>query len=105
MNCWKCLKSISEEPLKIGFRASCMHCSSDLHVCVNCRYYAIGKPNDCLIPGTEPIRDREKANLCEDFKPKTLQTSSPSSERAKRLFGEDELPKKKTFDSLFKEET
>lgn len=100
--CWKCKKSVSEIPIKIGFRAACPHCSSDLHVCKNCRYYALGKPNDCLVPGTEPIRDREAANFCEDFK-SLLPTASPTSNEGQRnILGEPE--KKKDFKSLFKDE-
>lgn len=91
MNCWKCAKLISEEAVKIGFRAACPHCGIDLHTCTNCRYYAKGKPNDCAIPGTEYVRDREANNFCEDFKPKL--EAKPGSE-----------PEKKKFDSLFKDD-
>lgn len=102
-HCWKCQKIVSDAPLKIGFRAACPHCSSDLHVCKNCRYYAPGKPNDCLVPGTDPIRDREAANFCEEFKPLILaDIPPPTNERARRLLGEPE--KKKDFNSLFKDE-
>lgn len=97
--CWKCKKIVSEEPVKIGFRASCPHCSSDLHVCVNCRYYAPGKPNDCAVPGTDYVRDREASNLCEEFKLKTNE-----SPRSNKLFGSEPPPKKRDFNSLFKDD-
>lgn len=87
--------------MKIGFRAACIHCGADLHVCKNCRYYAIGKPNDCLVPGTDPVTDRERSNLCEEFKPKTPAEEQKSMDKAKRLFGDDDIPKKKSFDDLF----
>ena len=93
---------MSDIPIKIGFRAACPNCSSDLHVCVNCRYYAKGKPNDCLIPGTEPIRDREAANFCEDYKPLIPAAAPPSGGQARRILGEPE--KKKDFKSLFKDD-
>ncbi len=92
MNCWKCNKNISEVPAKIGFRAVCPHCDVDLHVCKNCRYYSPGKPNDCAVPGTDYIRDREAANFCEEFKVKL--PSAPA---------ENKDPKK-NFKSLFKED-
>lgn len=100
--CWKCKKIVSEEPVKIGFRASCPHCSSDLHVCVNCRYYSPGKPNDCSVPGTDYVRDREASNLCEEFKLKT--SEPPRSSSTKPLFSDDSPPKKRDFKSLFKDE-
>jgi hypothetical protein len=91
MNCWKCKKAISDMPLKIAFRAVCPHCGIDLHTCTNCRYYAPGKPNDCAVPGTDPIRDREAANLCDEFKVKTDFSNPPESD-------------KKKFNSLFRDD-
>lgn len=102
LKCWKCKKPISEEPVKIGFRAVCIHCGVDLHVCKNCRYYSPGKPNDCLVPGTDYIRDREASNLCEEFKPTTSIQAKDPMEQAKRLFGNTDLEKKQNFDDLFK---
>lgn len=104
MDCWKCRKKISEAPIKIGFRAVCVHCEADLHVCKNCRYYSVGKPNDCLVPGTEPIRDREMFNFCEEFRPKVDAEPPASDEKARRILGVDEPVKKKDFKSLFKDE-
>lgn len=90
-NCWKCGKEL---PLfewgKVSFRATCEHCGSDLHVCKNCIHYQPGKPNDCLIPLTEYVADREKNNLCDSFK--LLGKKGPSGpsidDVSKRLFGE-----------------
>ncbi len=88
--------------MKIGFRAVCIHCDADLHVCKNCRYYSPGKPNDCLVPGTESIQDRERSNLCEDFKPRTeLENRAAIEQRARRILGEDDIKKKKDFNDLF----
>lgn len=102
MHCWKCQKPIGEFPIKIGFRAACIHCDADLHVCKNCRYYSVGKPNDCIVPGTELIQDRERSNLCEEFKPRTQREDQASHDRTRKIFGEDALKKKKDFDDLFK---
>ncbi len=101
MTCWHCSKSIGDPSVKIGFKASCIHCNSDLHVCKNCRYYVIGKPNDCIVPSTEPIRDREAANFCEEFKPRLPNSAPSSGHSAKTILGEPE--KKKDFNSLFKD--
>jgi hypothetical protein len=95
--CWKCLKEYESES-KIAFRATCPHCGRDQHVCKNCRHHAPGKPNDCNVPGTEYVRDREAANFCEDFsikKPSHSSTDDPMK-NAKKIFGED-LPKKKNL--------
>lgn len=86
--CWKCQ---GETPDPIRFRSTCPHCEIDLHCCVNCRYYSPGKPNDCIVPGTEYVRDREAANFCEDFKVKLPQGKMETED------------KKKKFLSLFKD--
>lgn len=110
--CWKCGKNASDVPVKIGFRALCPHCSAALHSCYGCRYYTPGKPNDCAVPGTDSIRDREAVNFCEEFAFK-VDAPNPdlhrnSLERARRLLGESsaepEKPDEKNkFNSLFKE--
>lgn len=89
MNCWKCGKSLLDT--KITFRASCEACLSDLHCCKNCKFYKPGQPNDCMVPGTEYIADREKSNLCEEFSPLGKFSSPPNKDVAK-----------KRFDDLFK---
>lgn len=98
IECWKCHRQI-ESGSKISFRAVCIYCGIDWHVCKNCRYYAPGKPNDCAVPGTEFVRDREAANFCEDFaikNPSSRQSEDPLK-IAKKLFGEDPPEKKNPF--------
>ena len=105
MKCWHCGGDLIDPPQgKIAFKAICDHCSAYLHCCKNCKNYKPGKPNDCLVPNTEFVRDRAAANYCEElvlFKdpPKI---SSNAKDAAKRLFGDDEFPEKKDLNSLFK---
>jgi hypothetical protein len=94
MDCWKCRKKISDEAGPIGYRAQCPHCDIDLHACLNCRFYTPGKPNDCAVPGTDWVKDRERMNLCDEFEAKKEGGSVPPP-----------TSKKKGFDSLFKDET
>ncbi|MBI5346255.1 MAG: hypothetical protein HZB76_03850 [Chlamydiae bacterium] len=86
MYCFKCKKKL-DTPKKVGFRDSCLYCGADLHVCKNCRHYAPGKPNDCNVPNTEFVKDRERFNFCEDFSP----LDTPSMEKTHR---KDEIAKK-----------
>lgn len=68
MKCWHCGKEQNDPPNgKLSFRATCEKCHSWLHCCRNCQNYKPGLPNDCKIPGTEYIADREAANFCEEF--------------------------------------
>lgn len=90
MECWKCGKEIVKIDQKITFRSYCEACQADLHCCKNCKFYKPGQPNDCMIPGTDFVKDREMANFCEEFS--VLGTLVPSK-------NEDG---KKRFDDLFK---
>jgi hypothetical protein len=51
----------------IGREDFCHHCRSDLHCCLNCRFYNEYAHNKCLEPKSEYISYREKANFCEYF--------------------------------------
>ncbi len=91
MYCIKCGTFQEERLGKISFRAECDFCGASLHSCVHCKYYKIGLPNDCQIPGTERIVDREAANFCDEFAPLPQPTPKSSASDAK-----------KRFDDLFK---
>ena len=92
MTCWRCFFPI--EIKKLSFREQCPKCGVDLHVCLACRFYFPGKPNDCAVPGTDWVRERDRMNLCDEFSVK-LQSEKKSPEedakiRAKKILGFDE---------------
>ncbi len=107
MYCHKCKKKLELPNKKIGFKDRCFFCEADLHVCKNCRFYSIGKPNDCLASNTDYVSDREKYNFCEEFSFKdTLNQQHLKSKKdiAKKLFDDiDDIDLDKDFDSLFKD--
>ena len=105
MICYKCKFKIDLTGTKLKFRDTCDNCGVDLHVCRNCKYYLVGKPNDCIVPNTEYIADREKFNFCEDFVPIEKEKEKPldKTDISKKLFGEDnDGDSPSSFDSLFK---
>lgn len=91
MKCWKCGATNEDPPGgKLPFRSTCEKCHSWLHCCKNCKNYRPGLPNDCAVPGTEYIADREANNFCDEFQ---LLGSGPSKtvdpkDVLRRLFGE-----------------
>lgn len=86
MNCWSCGKQLSEPSFgKLSFRATCDHCGAALHCCQNCKYYKPGAPNDCAVPGTEFVSDRQAINFCEEFSLLGI-APSPKNENAKKKF-------------------
>jgi hypothetical protein len=104
MKCWKCHKDLEDPSTKhLPFRATCDYCSAWLHCCVNCEHYQPGLPNECKIPGTEQIADREACNFCDEFTLKTATSSSKGSinDASRKLFGEEIEHPKKSFDDLF----
>jgi len=91
MYCAKCGGFQEENALeKISFRAECAGCGASLHSCVNCKYYQEGLSNDCQIPGTERVSDREAGNFCDEFKP------------SDKVHPKRKSDGKKGFDDLFK---
>lgn len=93
---------------RLPFRAICEGCDAWLRCCRNCAYYQPGLPNDCRVPGTESIADRETGNLCEEFKilGKGPSASADLSDVSKKLFGDsieesNDQDAKGRFDDLF----
>jgi hypothetical protein len=76
-----------------GRNETCSKCGMDLHVCLNCRFYDPAAHNECRSPTTEPVRDKDKRNFCDEFE---------FADRA--LGGPDIRPEdtKKKWDDLFK---
>lgn len=106
MFCYKCKSKLDLVNKKISFRQTCPVCFADLHVCLNCKHYAIGKPNNCNVPNTEFVADRGKNNFCEDFEIKNCDNSNTKTKKdvSKKLFKDDDDDSdRKSFDSLFKD--
>lgn len=91
MNCWNCGIQYSEPSFgMLSFRSLCEKCGAALHCCQNCQFYKPGLPNDCAVPGTEYVSDRQANNFCEEFK---LLGKGPTQKKNDA---------KKRFDDLFK---
>lgn len=92
MKCWSCGAEQAKEKIerKLSFRAACEKCCVWLHCCKNCKNYKPGFANDCLVPGTESISNREAMNFCEDFELLGLGVSKKidPNEVFRRLFGD-----------------
>jgi hypothetical protein len=73
---------------KIGRQDTCAKCSSDLHVCRNCKFYDPSSYNECREPSAERVVDKEKRNFCDYFSPSE---KARESEKAKTLKALDDL--------------
>jgi hypothetical protein len=51
----------------MGRRGVCPSCGSDVHVCLNCRFYDSGSYNDCREPQAERVVEKDRSNFCDYF--------------------------------------
>lgn len=74
ITCNHCKKSSPVEQVSgrsvVSFRATCPHCSSDLHTCTHCSFHDLGAYRECRESSAEWVKDKEKGNRCEYFSPK-----------------------------------
>jgi hypothetical protein len=96
--CHHCKASLTAaaptETIRIGFRDCCDRCGSDLHVCLNCHFYDDGAHHECRETSAEWVRNKERSNVCEYFRPLSSAASDLSSEKAKAIDALDDLFKK-----------
>ncbi|CUI16322.1 conserved hypothetical protein [Candidatus Protochlamydia naegleriophila] len=91
MYCWHCGFS-TPDPFqgKVSFRETCDKCGSALHCCQNCKYYKPRLANDCAVPGTDSVSDRQANNFCEEFsllgKPPVPSNHEAAKKRFEDLF-------------------
>lgn len=67
--CWKCGASLAALALPFGRTEQCGVCGADLHVCRLCGLYDPRAYQQCREPTVEEVRNKERANFCDHFKP------------------------------------
>ena len=91
-HCFKCNAALSTE--SVGRRDTCSSCNSDVRVCKNCTFYDLKAYNECREPQAERVLEKERANFCGYFKPRSganLQSGASKEDVLKSL---DDLFKK-----------
>jgi hypothetical protein len=98
LNCFHCKKAVepstSPSGVRVGFRDTCPACHSDLHVCRNCSFYDEGSYHECRESSAEWVKNKERANICEYFKPAGDRATAGGDQKAKSLAALDDLFKK-----------
>jgi hypothetical protein len=64
--CHACQKTLDIGD-RVGRREACPFCGRDLHVCLNCRFYAPGAYNDCRETQAERVVEKDRSNFCDFF--------------------------------------
>ncbi|HET9446911.1 MAG TPA: hypothetical protein VFO35_11655 [Steroidobacteraceae bacterium] len=68
--CWKCGASLADMTLPLRRLEECRKCAAELHVCKLCEWYSIAVAKHCREPVAEEVKDKERANFCDYFKPR-----------------------------------
>jgi hypothetical protein len=82
---------------KVGRQQSCENCQRDLRVCRNCEFYDLQVSQECREPQADYVRDKETANFCDFFQPRS-EAIVVGGSRAVDPVAEA----RRAFDSLFK---
>jgi hypothetical protein len=69
VTCFQCQKSLSFAD-RVGRRDECPHCRADVHVCKNCEFYDANAYNECREPSADVVKEKERANYCDFFRPR-----------------------------------
>jgi hypothetical protein len=59
-----------------------------LHVCKLCEWYSISVAKHCREPIAEEVKDKERANFCDHFKPRQDAYSAKSTDAAAKAQAE-----------------
>ena len=70
IGCWKCGASLAHLELPFGRIEQCRKCGADLHVCRLCVEFDPRVAQQCREPTVEEVRDKDRANFCDHYKPR-----------------------------------
>jgi hypothetical protein len=71
LSCWKCGASLADLSLPISRFDECRSCRAALHACRLCEFYSTAVAKHCREPIAEEEKDKERANFCDYFKPRS----------------------------------
>ncbi len=91
--CWNCGNSLAALSLPLQKLDECRQCHAALHVCKLCQFYDITVAKQCREPIAEEVRDKQRANYCDYFTPKSDAYSRTGLDAAARA--------KSDLDALF----
>ncbi|HTT02310.1 MAG TPA: hypothetical protein VMG11_09525 [Steroidobacteraceae bacterium] len=77
--CWKCGASLAALTLPLRRLEECPRCRAELHVCRMCVDYDTRVAKHCREPIAEEVRDKEHANFCDFFKPRSSAYTPPNT--------------------------
>lgn len=76
----------------VGRKDECLKCHEDLHSCKHCHFYDKNSYNECQEPSADVVKEKERSNFCDYFKPRA--GGNAVDEKAKLKAAADALFKK-----------
>ena len=77
----------------------CRKCGAELHVCKLCEWYDVTVAKHCREPIAEEVKDKERANFCDYFKPRPgaysdagVTAAAQAKSQLDALFGGSQAP-------------
>lgn len=86
--CWKCGASLADLSLPLRRLDECRQCHAELHVCKLCEWYSISVAKHCRETVAEEVKDKERANFCDYFKPRQDAYSTQPTDAATKAQAE-----------------
>ncbi len=81
--CWKCGASLEALSLPLRRLDECKQCGAELHVCKLCEWYSTSVAKHCREPIADEVKDKERANFCDYFKPRANAYTPPDDAAAR----------------------
>ena len=78
--CWKCKKNTVTT--SIYRNSECPVCNTDLHSCLNCKFYDESSQYECKETSDELVKDKERRNFCDYFVEKQYDSNSDNSSKS-----------------------
>lgn len=86
--CWKCGTSLADLTLPLRRLEECRQCHAELHVCKLCEWYSLAVAKHCRETVAEEVKDKERANFCDYFKPREDAYSAKGTDAASKAQAE-----------------
>ena len=84
LRCWKCGVSLADYSLPLRRIEECRACRAELHVCRMCEFYDVSKAKHCRETIADEVKDKERANVCDYFRPSAAAYQPGSVSAAER---------------------
>jgi hypothetical protein len=81
--CWNCGASLKGMSLPLRRLDACKTCNAELHACRLCEFYDTAVAKHCREPVADEVKDKERANFCDYFKPRPGAYIAPDSAASK----------------------